>query len=126
MNEENITNRLDKIELALREISDLQKQPHEQLNLMQLRVAAYRKIKSSVALIDRLLEIVETEFITEAPSISDEEYSAQVIFLNKQQEEQHNQELHEVVDILREIRWILTSPPENYQNATNETGGSRA
>jgi hypothetical protein len=91
------------------------------MNLMQLRVAAYRKIKSAVEYIDRLLEVIETEFITEAETSDD---LPSLIFLNKQQEEGHNNELKDIANELREIRWLLVSPPENYQNVTDiaETG----
>ncbi len=113
--------RLTGIESQLREIFKLVNQPTEKMSLMQLRVAAYRKIKSAVEYIDRLLEVIETEYVTEAET---EDNSPSVIFLNKQQEEGHNDELKDIVNQLREIRWLLVSPPENYQNVTEiaETG----
>lgn len=105
--------RLTGIEDQLREIFTAVNNPIEEMNLMQLRVAAYRKIKSAVEYIDRVLEMIDTEFITEAESVDD---MPSVVFLNKQQEEQHNAEFHEVASQLREIRWLLVSPPENYQH----------
>lgn len=109
--------RLTGIEDQLREIFNTVKEPTQDMNLMQLRVAAYRKIKSAVEYLDRVLEMIDTEFITEAESVDD---IPSVVFLNKQQEEQHNAELHEVASQLREIRWLLISPPENYQDVTKE------
>lgn len=105
-------NRLFGIETQLREILTHIKSPPEQLNLMQLRVAAYKKIRLATEHIDRVLEMIETEFITEAPTVDE---LPSLIFLNKQQEEEHNSELKEIADQLREIRWLLISPPENYQ-----------
>jgi citrate synthase len=115
-----VNTRLTGIEAQLREIFTAVNNPIEEMNLMQLRVAAYRKIKSAVEYIDRVLEMIDTEFITEA----DMDDVPSVVFLNKQQEEQHNAELHEVASQLREIRWLLVSPPENYQHGKEiaETG----
>jgi hypothetical protein len=90
--------RLTSIESQVREIFNLVNEPTEKMNLMQLRVAAYRKIKSAVEYIDRLLEVIETEFITEAESSDD---LPSLIFLNKQQEEGHNNELKDIANELR-------------------------
>lgn len=116
-NESRIEQRLTGMEDQLREIFKLVNEPVEKMSLMQLRVSAYRKIRSAHEKVERLLEIIETEFITESESPGD---SASLIFLNKQQEEQHNGDLHEIAEVLREIRWILISPPENYQNVTKD------
>lgn len=116
-NECAIDARLSGIEGRLREIFELVNEPTEKMNLMQLRVAAYRKINAAVEMIDKVLEVIETEFITEAPSVDD---LPSVVFLNKQQEETHNDELHFLASQLREIRWLLVSPPKDYQNVTKE------
>lgn len=105
--------KIEEMDAQLREIFKMVNTPVEKMNLMQLRVAAYRKINTAVEQVDRLLEIIETEFIT----IDDEEdLYPSVIFLNKQQEEERNDELREICVVLREIRWTLISHPENYQN----------
>jgi hypothetical protein len=116
-NESQVNARLTGIESQLREIFTAVSSPTEEMNLMQLRVAAYKKINSAVEYIDRILEMIETEFVTEADSPDD---IPSVVFLNRQQEEQHNGELHEIASQLREIRWLLVSPPENYQNESKE------
>jgi hypothetical protein len=112
-NDELILNRMNGMEDQLREISDLLKQPEQKFNLMVLRVDAYRKINSAVAMIDRLLEIIETQYET-----IDQEETSSLIFLNKHQEEQHNSDFQDVCYELREIRGFLTAPPENYQDVS--------
>lgn len=109
----NTEDRLDRIEAQLREIYDSVHEPVQKMNLMQLRVASYRKINSAVEQIDRVLEMIETEFVTD---VSPKDLSPSVIFLNQQQEDQHNGELQDILAAIREIRWTLISPPENYQN----------
>jgi hypothetical protein len=109
----NVENRLEVLETQLREILNIVKEPTKDLNLMQLRVAAYRKINSAVEQIDRVLEMIETEFVTD---IDPKDLSPSVIFLNQQQEDQHNGDLRDILTAIREIRWTLISPPENYQN----------
>jgi len=104
-----VTDRLDRMEDQLREIFDRINRPSEQMTLMQVRVAAYKKIKFAVEQIDRLLETVETEFVT----LEEEVSSGNIVFLNKQQEQEHNEELNHIVEQLREIRWTLISSPEN-------------
>lgn len=105
--------RINNIERHLREIFKCVNEPTEKMNLMQLRVASYRKINTAVELIDKALEMIETEFVTETDPT---DLSPSVIFLNQQQEDQHNEELNDILTAFREIRWILISPPENYQN----------
>lgn len=113
-NNDLVAQRLDAMELQLREIFVFIKEPTEEMNLMQLRVAAYRKINSAVEFIDRLLEVIETQFET-----IEEDDTPSLIFLNKHQEEQHNFDLREICEGLREIRWLLIAPPENYQNESS-------
>lgn len=112
-NDELILSRIDSMETQLREIFTILKQPEQKFNLMVLRVAAYRKINSTVAMIDRLLEIIETQYET-----IEDEVDPSIIFLNKHQEEQHNSDFREICDELREIRGFLTAPPENYQDVS--------
>ena len=110
--ETELMQKIEAMDSKLREIFKIVNAPIEKMNLMQLRVAAYRKINTAVEQIDRLLEIIETEFIT----LDEEDLPPSVIFLNKQQEEERNDELREICEALREIRWSLISYPENYQD----------
>ena len=105
--------KLNGMEDQLREILNVVQEPIEKMNLMQLRVSAYRKINTAVERIDRILEMIETEFVTD---VVPKDTSPSIIFLNQQQEDQHNGELQDILDAIREIRWILISQPENYQN----------
>ena len=114
-NDELILKKTEDMEDQLREILDILKQPEQKINLMVLRVAAYRKINSTVAMIDRLLEIIETQYET-----IEEEDTSSLIFLNKHQEEQHNSDFQEVCYELREIRGFLLAPPENYQDVSEK------
>ena len=113
MDMDQIEIRINNMERHLREISKSVNTPTEKMNLMQLRIASYRKINTAIELIDKVLEMIETEFVTE---IDPNDTSSSIIFLNKQQEDQHNGELDDILTAIREIRWILISPPENYQN----------
>ena len=109
--------KLNGMEEQLREILNIVHEPVEKMNLMQLRVGAYRKINTAVERIDRVLEMIETEFVTD---VVPQDNSPSVIFLNQQQEDQHNGELHDILKVIREIRWILISHPENYQNEPSQ------
>lgn len=113
---ETVLEKIDALETQLREIFTIVNSPVEKMNYMQLRVSAYRKIGLAVELIDKLLERIETEYIT----IDEEEARQAVVFLNRQQEEGHNDELREICDTIRDIRMLLISYPENYQNVTGE------
>jgi len=113
MDDKQIETRFNSIEGQLREIFNAVSTPTEKMNLMQLRVASYRKINTAVEMIDKVLEMIETEFVTE---VDPNDVSPSVIFLNQQQEDQHNGELSDILVAIREIRWVLISPPLDYQN----------
>lgn len=111
MNNDVIVEKLDNIEKQLREIFSSVKSPTKQFNLMQHRVSAYRKIEEAVVVVDRLLEMIETEMI----NIEEEDELPKVISINRYQVQEHNEDLNHILELVREIRYILLAPPIDYQ-----------